>query len=213
VDVIVLAASGLAREAMAAMPPDVTFVGVLDDDADMLGRQVGGVRVLGDIDSALGYPDASFVIAAGRGAARRRIRARLALLGIAEDRFARVLAPGVTVPDNSSIGAGSIVLASVVITSDVQIGRHVVIMPGAILTHDDVVDDYATLCAGVALGGHATVGEAAYVGMNASVRERATVGADAVLGMGSALVTDLPPGETWAGVPARPLQTARGSRR
>jgi acetyltransferase-like isoleucine patch superfamily enzyme len=48
--------------------------------------------------------------------------------------------------------------------------------------------------------------------MNASVREGVSLGTDAVLGMGAALLTDLPDGETWAGVPARRLRrTGPGS--
>ena len=67
-------------------------------------------------------------------------------------------------------------------------------------------EDYATLAAGVSLGGGVRIGEAAYLGMNASVRQQQTVGREAVVGMGSVVVADVPDGEVWAGVPARPLR-------
>jgi acyl-[acyl carrier protein]--UDP-N-acetylglucosamine O-acyltransferase len=78
-------------------------------------------------------------------------------------------------------------------------------MPNVTVTHDDVVGDYATLCAGVSLAGGVRVGEAAYLGANASVRQHLRVGDDSTLGMGASLLSDLPDGETWAGVPARRL--------
>ncbi len=49
------------------------------------------------------------------------------------------------------------------------------------------------------------IGEAAYIGMNASVRQGISIGARATVGMGAVVLNDVPPDETWAGVPARRL--------
>ncbi len=202
---ILVTASGLAREVMAAVEgeSDVTIIGIVDDAINRQGAVVGGVRVIGPTEAVVDHPEASLVICAGRGVVRRMIRERLARLGVADDRFATVVAPGLRVPSSSRIGVGSILLGGTVVTADVTIGRHVVAMPNVTMTHDDRLDDYATVCAGVSLGGHVNVGREAYLGMNSSVRERCAVGDGSTLGMGAALLQDLPPGETWVGVPAR----------
>ncbi|WP_447646071.1 DapH/DapD/GlmU-related protein [Nocardioides zeae] len=141
---------------------------------------------------------------AGSGAARQHVVERLALLGVDPQRYVRVVDPGVRWAP-WAVGPGSVVLAGTTLTADVEVDDHVVLMPHVTLTHDVVVESFATLCAGVSLGGGVRVGAGAVIGMNASVREGVRVGADAVLGMGSVLLEDLPPGQTWAGVPARPL--------
>ena len=42
--------------------------------------------------------------------------------------------------------------------------------------------------------------------MGATVRERVVIGGGAVVGMGSAVLTDVPAGVTWAGVPAAAIR-------
>lgn len=203
-DLILVGASGLAREVMAASQSDYRVVGVVDDDATLHGTGFAGVDVLGGTAHATEY-DASLLLCIGSGSGRRTVAARLAELGVRGDRFATVVDDSVRVPAGSSVGHGSILLAQVALTADVTVGEHVVVMPNVTLTHDDRLDDFATITAGVSLGGSVTIGEAAYVGMNASVRQRVRVGAGATVGMGAAVLDDVPDGQVWVGVPARAI--------
>jgi sugar O-acyltransferase (sialic acid O-acetyltransferase NeuD family) len=204
-ELLLIGASGLAREVLNVLRAgaDTRTVGVLDDLPELWGESIDGAAVLGGLDEVVRHPDAQLILCVGQGGARARIAERLARLGATDARFARVIHPGVEVPGNCLIGAGSVVLAGVVFTADVVLGQHVVVMPHVTLTHGNRVESFATLCAGVTLGGDVRIGNGAYVGMNASVRQRVRVGAGAVLGMGAALLDDMPPDETWVGVPAR----------
>ena len=203
--VILVAASGLAREVAAVLSLDPGYVlrGVLDDDPRLAGSVVAGATVLGPVESAGDHRDARFVLCAGRGASREAIRRGLAGLGVGPEHYLTVIHPSVEVPGSCEIGLGSVLLAQVALTADVKVGEHVVAMPNVTLTHDVVVEDFATLTAGVSLAGGVRVGRGAYLGMNASVRQGGRIGAGAVLGMGAVLLSDLPPGETWIGVPAQ----------
>ena len=206
---VIVAAGGLAREVVAALSGNTYFdqVVLVDDDPARWGKFIGGHAVVGGTDLVPELEDHQVVVAAGRGATRRRIVRRLLGAGLAPERFTRVIDPSVVVPPGCVIGAGSIVLAGAVLTADVRVGDHVVLMPQVALTHDVVVEDYVTLCSGVCLGGGVHVGSGAYLGMNASVREKVRVGPDSTLGMGGVLLEPLPPRETWVGVPAHRVGT------
>lgn len=205
---ILVAASGLAREVLAveAVAGRYDDRVIVDDDPRLWGTEIGEAKVLGGLDLVHELPAHDVLLCAGNGRVRRTMEERLLDSGLHPARFARVIHPRASIGRGCGVGAGSIVLAHVTLTGDVTLGRHVVVMPGATLTHDDAVDDHATICAGASLGGHVLVGAGAYLGMNACVREGARIGRDAVLGMGAALLEDLPPSQTWAGVPARRLE-------
>lgn len=203
-ELLLVAASGLARETLAAVRAlgRHRVVGVLDDDPASHGADVDGVPVLGATSLVSRHPDAKVLLCPGSGVARRSLARRL---GLEPARYVTVVAGSADLGADTRVGPGAIVLGGVVATTSVTVGAHAVLMPNVVLTHDDVVGDFATLAAGVTLGGRVQVGEAAYLGMASSVRQQVRVGAGGTLGMGAVLLEDLPPHQTWAGVPARPL--------
>lgn len=203
--VLLIGASGLAREVLAAGAPGV--VGILDDDPTTHGAVHGGVPVLGGVGEAALRRE-QLLVCIGPGSARRSVVRRLAAAGVAPERYSTFIAAGARIGATSFVGAGSILLDGATVTADARLGRHVVVMPGCTVTHDDALADFATLAAGVSLGGGVRIGEAAYLGMNASVHPGVTIGPDATVGMGAAVIRDVPARQTWAGVPARLLRSA-----
>lgn len=199
---LLVGASGLAREVLAAGITGVT--GILDDDSEMLDVDVDGVPVIGSIDHATAR-DEQLLVCVGASAARARIVERLRDAGIADERFATFVARSARIGGTSIVGAGSIVLDGSVVTAGATLGRHVVVMPNCTITHDDVLGDFTTLAAGAALGGSVRIGEGSYIGMNSSVRQGLHIGEKAIVGMGAVVLSDVPEGQTWAGVPARVL--------
>ncbi|WP_265866956.1 acetyltransferase [Streptomyces sp. SKN60] len=206
---VIIGAGGFAREtAQAARAAGLPLAGHLDDDPALHGAEVDGVPVLGGTGLVPELPDASFVVCVGSPrdyASRARIVARL---GLPEERYTTVVHPTAAVSASSVLGAGTVLLAHTVLTAAVTVGRHVAVMPQTVLTHDDVLGDFATLASGVRLGGTVRVGTGAYLGAGAMVREGTGVGAWSLVGMGSVVLADVPPGEVWAGSPARRLRTA-----
>ncbi|MEU6773220.1 acetyltransferase [Streptomyces sp. NPDC046759] len=207
---LIVGAGGFARETAQAVRDagDVELLGHLDDNPALHGGEVDGVPVLGGCDLVHDLPGARVVICVGNPgdyAARARLVRRL---GLSTGRYATVIHPTAAVSATSEVGSGSVLLAHCVLTAAVRVGAHVAVMPQAVLTHDDVVEDYVTLASGVRLGGGARLERGAYVGSGALVREGTTVGAWSLIGMGSGVLGDVPPGEVWAGSPARRLREA-----
>jgi sugar O-acyltransferase (sialic acid O-acetyltransferase NeuD family) len=213
-DLVLIGAGGFGREtAQAVHAVNATcaawrLLGYVDDDPARHGLVIDGTVVLGGRDRIKHLTEASFVVCTGRpGDYVSRLRI-VDDLGLPPERYATIVHPSVAVSPSSSVGHGSVLLAYVALTAAVTIGAHVAIMPHVTLTHDVVVDDFATIASGVSLGGGVRVQKAAYLGAGALVRERQTVGAFSLVGMGAVVTRDVPPGEIWAGVPARRLRAA-----
>lgn len=187
----------------SAGSPRWNLVGFLDDDPDLRGASVSGTSILGGLLELSDLPDAFVVVCTGHPGdfgSKKRIVERL---GLARERYATLVHPAAVVPSSCRLAEGTVILAGVVATTDVEIGAHVGVMPQAVVTHDDRLDDYVTVGAGVRLGGTVHVEEGAYLGSGCVIREALTVGLGALVGMGAVATRDVPPGEVWAGVPAR----------
>lgn len=102
-----------------------------------------------------------------------------------------------------------------------RIGRHVsvgfeatldILFPQDITIEDDVVIGYDTtiLCHGYLHDeyqrGPVRIGKGAAIGARSLILAGVTIGAGATVGAMSLVNKDIPPGEFWAGVPARPIR-------
>jgi sugar O-acyltransferase (sialic acid O-acetyltransferase NeuD family) len=213
-ELVVVGAGGFGRETVEAVRALIAagrrwrLAGYLDDDPARHGTVIDGVPVLGGTDELGSMPDISVVVCTGRPdnyVSRPRI---VEMLGLPEERYATIIHPSASVSSTSRVGPGSVLLAQTVLTAGVTIGSHVAVMPHVTLTHDDLIGDFATLASGVRLGGNVHIGRCAYLGAGALVREERSIGPYALVGMGATVTRDVPPGEVWAGVPARYLRKA-----
>ncbi|MEY9933737.1 sugar O-acyltransferase (sialic acid O-acetyltransferase NeuD family) [Catenulispora sp. GP43] len=205
--IAIAGAGGFGRETAEALrdryPGSDVFAGFLDDA--LPGLPIAD-QVRGPIDLIRSLPEVRLVVCVGNPRnyfARARIVERL---GLPDRRYATIVHPFAQLSRSSTVGAGSVLLAGVVLTADATISRHVAVMPHAVVTHDVVVRDYATLASGVKLGGGVVVDEGAYIGAGAMVREGVRIGAWSQVGMGSVVLQDVPDREVWVGNPARKLR-------
>ena len=206
--IVVLGTGGNAldiADTVAALGPKAgfEFAGFLDDDPSLAGRTVLGYPVLGALSAARTLVGCLFVNGIGNPDNFLRKAEIVATTGLPLDRFATLVHPTATVSPSARLGRGVVLLQHVTVAARASIGDHVIVLPAAIVSHDVEVGDYSCIAGGACLSGRVHVGAHCYVGSNASVRQGVRISARALVGMGAAVVDDVPPGEVFAGVPAR----------
>lgn len=170
------------------------------DDDDLLTAR--GIRHLGG-NEVLSRHVGEYVVGVGDPEVRRSI-----------DRTysTSTCVPAVIVDPTAWIGAdlepgpGFVAFPGVVVTTNVYVGRHVHLNAGSTVSHDCVLGDYVTLSPGCHVSGNVTLEEGVTLGIGAVVRQGVTIGAATFVGAGAVVVSDLPPGITAVGVPARPIE-------
>jgi UDP-perosamine 4-acetyltransferase len=182
---------------------------VLDPDRRLHGKDLLGIRVLGD-DSHL--PELArkgtreFVVSLGStgdARPRRRLFDWARSLGL---EAAAVVHPRAVCSGWAVIGPGCQLLAGSVVNAGAKLGANVIVNTGAIVEHDCVVGDHAHVASGARLASGVTVGALAHIGAGATVRQSITIGEGAVIGAGAVVVKDVSDGVVVVGVPARPIR-------
>lgn len=216
---VVIGAGGFGREALdvleavtlaserAEAEPAWDLLGVVDDAPSDANRSRLGARsvpYLGSLAQFLAIDRAGlhYVIGIGSPAVRRRVVSTCDDAGLVA---ATLVHPDATVGSCTSLGEGTVVCAGVRISTNVSVGRHVHLNANATVGHDTVLGDHVSLNPLAAVSGDCVIGEGVLVGVGGVVLNGLRVGHGAVVGGSACVVSDVEPGTTVVGVPARPL--------
>ena len=207
-DFIVYGAGGFAREvAWLAEGCGHRVLAFVDDATPMPGRTLNGIAVMTLEEAQRRFNGAMVVSAIGSPAAREKTMTRAVAAGF---RPGELIHPRVERSRWIEIGAGAVICAGSIMTTNIVLGSNVQVNLDCTIGHDVVMEDYATLAPGVHVSGWVRLGRSSYVGTGATIingteAQPLVIGDGAVVGAGACVTKSVPAATTVVGVPARPL--------
>lgn len=204
IPLLIYGAGGLGREVLSLVRSYDTFevIGFLDDNVPKNtlingAKVIGGRETLSSADSPV-----NLVLAFGDPARKSLVAGKI---NSSRVHYPVIRHPSVILQDEATItiGAGSILCAGSILTTDIQIGKHVLINLNCTLGHDTRVGDFTSVMPGVNVAGEVEIGRAVLVGSGANILNRVKIGDNSKVGMGAAVIHDVEPGKTVVGVPAK----------
>lgn len=142
------------------------------------------------------------VIANGAPDTRRKIVGMY--LGSAHN-FPKVIHRAAVIFGVPEVGRGVTIMPGGVIQPDVKIDDFVHLNMGVNIGHDVKIGRYSVVNHGAGISGNVTIGQACLIGAGAIIIEGNTIGDGATIGAGAVVTKDVPPGQTWIGVPAKSM--------
>ncbi len=204
VPLLIYGAGGLGREILSLVRSLDAFepLGFLDDGVAK-DKTINGARVLGGLEVLHVFEKpVNIVLALGDPVAKSLLAAKIDP-GLVY--YPVIKHPSVIIQDEASvsIGAGSILCAGSILTTDIRIGDHVLINLKCTIGHDTSIGNFTSLMPGVNIAGEVSIGTGVLIGSGSNILNRVSIGDNSKVGMGSVVIRDVVSDITVAGVPAR----------
>ncbi len=203
---LIFPCNGNGIEALDCLGDAFRCVGFVDDTPARQGTESHGHPVFSRAMIER-RPEAFVLAVPGSPVSYRSRRGIIEGLGVARERFARVIHPTARVSPLATIGTNVLIMAGAVITANAVIGDHVCVLPNTVVHHDVAIGAWSLIGSNVTIAGGASLGENCYVGSGSSIMNGLSVGEGALVGLGSNVIRDVPAGARVAGNPARRMRT------
>ena len=176
--------------------------GFLDDKQDALEGYNNYPPVISSVEDYMIQEGDVFICALGDIYYKRKYVECLLDKGA---EFITLIHPKAQIGLNTRIGRGCIIRSDASISCDIQIGDFVTIMGYCILGHDVKVGDYCHIGAHSFMGGYSLLEDQVTLHPNVKVMPHKKVGSNSTVGIGSIVMTNIKPGISVFGVPAKKL--------
>lgn len=187
---------------------NIEVVGFLDDNVDLWGQELSGIKVLGGIDllNDLGCTHNVEAVYCPLGNNKLRVKflSMAKRLGFQTPNYIHhsvILSPSIT------IGEGVYILLGVSIMPYVTLENYVMISMGAHIAHHTTLSEGTFISTGVNFGASICARKYAYVGISGTIMTGIQfLGENCMIGAGAVVIKDVPDNAVVAGVPAKILK-------
>ena len=198
--IVIVGAGGFGREAawlverINRSAPAFQVIGFCDDDETKGAGRVGGIPLLGKVETIAGrFGPVGFFCAVGDNRARKEVTAMARSAGLEP---VTLVDPSAAIAPDAVLGEGCFVGINSVVSVGTSLGQGVIVNDQAVVGHDVRIGSFAQLCPGVCVSGGCEIGEGALLGTNAGTIPCRKLGAWSVLGAGTMALRDIPDGAT-----------------
>ncbi|ART78205.1 transferase [Sutcliffiella horikoshii] len=207
-DIAIIGAGGFGREVtwlieeINRVNKEWNIVGFVDDNENIQGTEINGYKVVGNIEW-LKMQAIYVVCAIGDPIIKKKTIERII---DSKNTYPVLIHPSVIYSDRVLFGAGSVICASSILTTDIKVGNHVIINLDCTIGHDATLGDYTTILPSVNVSGHVVTKECVSVGTGSAIIQGVSIGKNTIVGAGAIVVKDLPEDCTAVGSPAKPIK-------
>jgi len=206
-NILLIGASEHAKVAMDVIEKEGKYeiLGLIDTYKPA-GKDIFGYKVLGAEDTLADLfsrgEARGGLITIGDNWTRHLMAEKIKVL-VPDFKYVSAIHPSAVIARGVTVGAGSILMAGVVVNSDSKVGDFCILNTGASLDHDCVMGDFSSFAPGVTTGGMVSIGAFSAICLGASIIHGVKIGKQVVLGAGAVALKDIPDHSVAYGVPAK----------
>ena len=206
-DLVIIGTGGVGRETaliveeINKVKPEWNILGFIDDNKDLIGKEIMGYKVIGDRSYLNNFEKEIYVVIAISNYSMKE--GLVKYLTNKNIKYATFIHPSVKINDTIEIGQGSIVYPGVIMTVNIKVGNHVIISPKCGIGHDTLIEDYVTLLWNVNVSGAERIRQGATLGSGSTIIQGLEIGRNSFVGAGAVVIRDVEENKTAVGVPSR----------
>jgi sugar O-acyltransferase (sialic acid O-acetyltransferase NeuD family) len=210
---LVIYGSGLGAKQLLEVTrliSEIEVVGLIDDNPDLLGATLGGVRVVGGFSALadlVSRNEIDGVALSFHSEIRKKVHERIKTeLNV---RILPLVDPRAIIGMDVRIDDGALVEAGAVIGPGTIIGEGTIVDVGVTVAHDCLLGPFSHLSPGCSLSGVVCLKENVLVGVGAALNSTITIGRGVIITPGSAVMNDVPDNVVVSGVPSKVIGESR----